>query len=838
MAQTERIVAVRLTAQTAPYVARMAAAARATDAVGSAAARANVAAQPMDRSLRNAARATELLNPKLIGAAGLVYGLSSVVSQAMAFEDQFAQVRKTMDGTREELDQVALDMRQLATEIPVTTTELNRIATVAGQLGISAENVVGFTEVVSQLSVTTNLTAEQAAIDFARLSNILGKPIDEVGELGNLAVRLGNNFAAQETEIMEFAQRIGGVGTQMGMTVDEIMALSAALPALGLRPEMGGTAITRIMVEIQAAVTEAGEKLAIFAETAGMSADEFAAAWRADPADALLTFTAGVGELDDRGVDAFETVADLDLSMIRTQDTMLRLAGGTEVYADALAIASDEMEAQSANQIEFDKRLDTTRSQLEIFKNNVREAAIELGGPLNEALGDTLRLLNDIWDGRPSDGILGAIADAMPGGTLFGRDPFTGEDRNILDAIMSGASQVTNPFGNAAQPWIDLFQSSAAQGRAQVDAGRQREMDALRAQADGYVAGLLGTTAGEERHLQAMRAEADQYVGSLEAMGAASDDTSRSTDHLVGELERAENQYEANADSVDLLSRAMDLLMGGNLRVADAELNRIRSFQDLNETLEASTKLHDEQGNVIGEVAASLDLATDAGLDNREAIIDYANSLRDEIQARHEQGESLGDVLALYDDHVEALKDSMVQFGLSEDEAQAYIDTLGLTPDTLVSEMIMNSDDAYQAAWDFYELTGRIPSSIETEVMVRVNRTALDRAMYLGQWEAQFAHTGGYVRPSGKIQKFHDGGMVGLKADEVPAILQTGEMVLSRHQVSELGSAFSRASEAMRPSTQLSGPLWGTVNFYGDVDTAVDRAHHKLRMQQWQGVYG
>ena len=37
--------------------------------------------------------------------------------------------------------------------------------------------------------------------------------------------------------------------------------------------------------------------------------------------------------------------------------------------------------------------------------------------------------------------------------------------------------------------------------------------------------------------------------------------------------------------------------------------------------------------------------------------------------------------------------------------------------------------------------------------------------------------------------RLHDGGMAGLRADEVPAILQRGEMVLSRTQVAAMGSA-------------------------------------------------
>jgi hypothetical protein len=47
-----------------------------------------------------------------------------------------------------------------------------------------------------------------------------------------------------------------------------------------------------------------------------------------------------------------------------------------------------------------------------------------------------------------------------------------------------------------------------------------------------------------------------------------------------------------------------------------------------------------------------------------------------------------------------------------------------------------------------------------------------------------FGHEGGMVTKKG-IQRFHNGGWPGLRNDEVPAILQTGERVLNRREASE-----------------------------------------------------
>ena len=630
---------------------------------------------------------------------------------------------------------------------------------------------------IAKLSMATNLTAEGAAIDFARLSNIIGKPISEVEELGNVIVHLGNNMAAQETEIMEFAKRIAGVGTQMGMTEQDILALSAALPALGLRAEMGGTAITRIMVELNAAVTEGTEKLGIFAQTAGMSAEEFAAAWRANPADTLLEFTAGIGRMSDEGADAFATIADLDLSMIRTQDTALRLAGGTEIYARAQALANEETDRQAALQIEVDKRMRTTESQWKILKNNVREAALEIGGPLNESLGRTLTLLNDIWSGRPEGGIAGAIAEAMPGGTLFGQDPLTGDDRNLMDAVIAGFQNAVDPGGGAREFQMAVLSARAEAGRQSLSDAEARNLAALGAQADQYVDGLLGRDRGQEAHIAAMTAQADQYVDSLLRAAAANSSAADSADEHAGVLEGLRAKMEDSREMADRLSDGFHLLAGVNISAERAAIRVTQGFEDLTATL--------------ADNEVTLDMNTEAGRNNRTAIMDQTDAIIDEVKQRYEQGESIGRVMARYDEHIDTLRDVLREAGYTEEAIESYIETLGLTPEEIRTAILID-DFASQTIEDYIARLGRVPRRIVTQLQTQ----ASIGGSLSGDQSGLRGHTGGYVHPSGEFQHFHSGGMVGgLRQDEVPAILQTGEMVLNRNQVAQIGAAFSNARE-------------------------------------------
>lgn len=60
------------------------------------------------------------------------------------------------------------------------------------------------------LGVATNLTADEAATEFARFANAANMPIKDVDRLGSTVVALGNSTATTEKEIVEMAQRLGG----------------------------------------------------------------------------------------------------------------------------------------------------------------------------------------------------------------------------------------------------------------------------------------------------------------------------------------------------------------------------------------------------------------------------------------------------------------------------------------------------------------------------------------------------------------------------------------------------------------------------------------------------
>ena len=168
----------------------------------------------------------------LMAAIGAIGAAS--VSASIQFESSFAGVKKTVDATTEELDQLAESARAAALVKPVDVNDINQIMELGGQLGIATDQLEKFASVIGDLDVATNMDIEGASTNLAQFMNICGTATENIDRLGSTLVGLGNNSATTESAIMDMAMRIAGSGTQIGMTESQIMGLSASLSSVWL----------------------------------------------------------------------------------------------------------------------------------------------------------------------------------------------------------------------------------------------------------------------------------------------------------------------------------------------------------------------------------------------------------------------------------------------------------------------------------------------------------------------------------------------------------------------------------------------------------------------------
>ena len=370
--------------------------------------------------------------------------LTESISKAIDFDDAFAGVRKTVNATEPEFKKLQQGIRDMAKEMPETTEEIAGVMEIAGQLGVEGtDNLLAFTKTAVRLGDTTNMSSEEASTALARFLNITGSGIDTVDRLGSTLVELGNNTATTESEIMTMSLRLAAAGSQVGMTDDKILGFAATLSSLGINAEAGGTAFSKLMVNMQLATEKGGESLDNFAQVANMSADEFSRAFKEDASSAILAFVSGLNDTERNGKSAIAVLDDMGIKEVRLRDSILKLCSANGEAAKNQEMANQAYEDNLALQTEADKRYATTRSQIDIMKNTLADIGITLGSRLLPAINSAIQwfdgLLNKINALNPN--ILTAVGVIGALGVAFGAILST------LGMVVIGIGGVITAFG-------------------------------------------------------------------------------------------------------------------------------------------------------------------------------------------------------------------------------------------------------------------------------------------------------------------------------------------------------------------------------------------------------
>lgn len=401
---------------------------------------------------------------KAIGAVstGLATAAGFAIKAGIDFESAFTGVKKTVDATDEQLQQLKSSIREMSTEMPQTASEIAEVAEAAGQLGISVDNIEGFTKTMVQLGDATNLTSEEAATSLARLANITGMPQENFDRLGSSIVALGNNLATTESEITEMSLRLAGAGAQIGLTEAEITGFAGALSSVGIEAEAGGSAFSKVMVDMQLAVESGGESLGNFANVAGMSTTEFQKAFKDDAAGAIMSFINGLASCEERGVSAIKTLDDMGISEIRLRDALLRASGASDTFNKAIDLSSEAWEENIALSKEAETRYATMESQIEILKNKLTDLGISFYEDVRNPLVDVVEEANNMIDQLSNafeTGGLDGLASAI--GDVFAQ--ITVNLANVAPEMINAATTVIQSFIQGISDNLPQIISSAGE---------------------------------------------------------------------------------------------------------------------------------------------------------------------------------------------------------------------------------------------------------------------------------------------------------------------------------------------------------------------------------------
>jgi len=334
-------------------------------------------------------------------AAGITKGLNEVknllwecAEASVEFEATMAGVRRTVGGTQEQISILGDGLKELATVIPLSTTELGTISTIAGQLGIAQDNILQFTEIMAKLGTVTDATAEQAATLLAQFVNITGLGAEDYERLGSTIAKLGDETATTASRIIDMSHGFAATATVAGFTDQSILAISAALSATGIEAQLGATAMNKLIITLQKAV-ETGEDLEQYAKTANMSAEEFAQAWGKDAPSAFVQFISGINNVERNGKSAILMLDELGITEVRSVRALQNLAQNSEQLSSVMNTANLAWEENTALNEKAGIMYETTSAKMQLLENATDQLKIAIGDSLNPAINSAVDGISD-----------------------------------------------------------------------------------------------------------------------------------------------------------------------------------------------------------------------------------------------------------------------------------------------------------------------------------------------------------------------------------------------------------------------------------------------------------
>lgn len=385
--------------------------------------------EPIGKKMQSMGKAaTKYVTVPIVGAA------TASVKAATDIDTAMTGVRKTVDGTEEQYEALKDAAIEFSKVNGVSATEVLSIQALGAQLGFSIDELDEFSRVVAGLDLSTNLDAETAATELAQFANVMGMSHGEVSNFASALIDLGNHFSTTEADVMNMAMRISGAGKSIGLTEADVLGLATALSSVGIEAEAGGTAISTILSGIDKDVALGTENLSRWAEVAGMSAEDFAAAWQDD---ALSAFQDVVAGMQDGGENLSVLLDELGVSSLRQTDAMKRLVNASEMLPNAVETANRAYEENTALSAEVANFNDSLAAKFEMLRNRVTAVAAEVGAPLADAMLEAIDAAEPLFDAiesgarafaEMSDEEQGAVIQTVaiiaavgPALTLFGK---------------------------------------------------------------------------------------------------------------------------------------------------------------------------------------------------------------------------------------------------------------------------------------------------------------------------------------------------------------------------------------------------------------------------------
>lgn len=596
-----------------------------------------------------------------MGAAVAIQKLTATFGDIMDLSDKMGEVRKTTGFTADEVGRLSNNLSKLDVRTPLT--QLMEVSAAAGQLGLKTlEDVEGFTVAANKLMIALPEMGKEAATEMMRVAIATGE-VDKIRKqmqegtiegssatavamekIASTIDRLRATSASTAPEITDFVKRVGAVGAQSGITIDQVSALGSTISSLGLRIEMSATALSRMIPAIRNNAFDIARAIGVTPNTIRDLFD----AGRGMDAILMVLQKMKDSKMDAESIEAMmgmggmaDIMKDLNQQGARAGIVFAGLSQNVDELRRQLGVANQAYKENIAVQQEFDKMNATTAARWERLKNQLEEAFVS--DQAQRVLGwiiDGLRTVIDLLTGS------GGLSTALKTILVYWTAIKIGIGQALAISIPKAFTAMTAAAGSffttavtglKALTW-QLGVHNMALGRARVE---WKKMDlALKSNYIGAILTALGFLIYKLYSLHSAAKEAAAEVGRFNQKLA---DEKKALDELFNPLKNSNTAQEERLKLINEINSKYSKYLGymlsetsSAIQLAEAHAliaKRIREEAYERRIAEKEKKIQEEYdedlsadyGKIVSRVRSGAKSGTDV-----ERIADSLKSLVDQ----------------------------------------------------------------------------------------------------------------------------------------------------------------------------------------------------------------
>lgn len=178
---------------------------------------------------------------------------------------------------------------------------------------------------------------------------------------------------------------------------------------------------------------------------------------------------------------------------------------------------------------------------------------------------------------------------------------------------------------------------------------------------------------------------------------AAAREAGDATDALGGATADTASSLDTEAEAADRAAKALDDFKGALDAALGVQINAERAAIDYVDSVQA---LRDQ----VTEAGKTLDLNSEAGRRNREAILSVVDGARQHIEAMADEGATAGELNRTWQTHRGELALVLSQLGFTKAEASTYLGLLDKVPETVFTDLSVRDEVAAAKVRSFAKL--------------------------------------------------------------------------------------------------------------------------------------